>query len=117
MFKIGDIINYGFATKVEIISMDEKHYTLKDRQGNNKKIYIELVNKYGKLRKGIKMGFDTLKMSIEDNAFTMWDCNLPEPSTYEESAKIFVKKYLEDYPGFQEHWTAEELTKQLMERL
>lgn len=52
-----------------------------------------------------------VKLSIEDNAFQLWN------GCTEESAKIFVKKYLDDFPGFQDKWDIDSLAKQLMERL
>lgn len=62
------------------------------------------------------MEFDTLKMSIEDNAFSMWECD-KDGETYEESAKNFAKEYLDKFPGFQDKWGVDSLAKQLMERL
>jgi hypothetical protein len=50
MFKIGDIIDYCFYSKVEVIDIDDIHYTLKDKHDNEKRVYLELVNKYGKLK-------------------------------------------------------------------
>ena len=48
MFNVGDTLNFGFFTNVEVIGISGKNYILKDKQGNEKKVYIELVNKYGK---------------------------------------------------------------------
>ena len=50
MFKVGDIIDYSFYNEVKIIDIDELHYILADKQGNKKSVYIELVDKYGKLK-------------------------------------------------------------------
>ena len=51
MFKIGDIIDYGFYTNIKITDIDDKHYILQDSKGNIKKVYIELVDKHGKVVK------------------------------------------------------------------
>ena len=48
MFNIGDIIEYGFYRDVEITDKDDKHYTIKDRKGNEKLVFIDLIEKYGK---------------------------------------------------------------------
>lgn len=47
MFKSGDIINYGLYASIKVVGEDEKHYILEDRNGHQKKIYKELVDKYG----------------------------------------------------------------------
>ena len=49
MFKIGDIIDYSYYEAVEVIKKDGIHYVLKDKKGNEKSVYIKLVDKYGKL--------------------------------------------------------------------
>jgi len=48
-YKIGDVLNYCFYDKIEIIGIDEHHYILKDKKNNTKKIHIELVDKYATL--------------------------------------------------------------------
>lgn len=50
MFKIGDIIEYGFYSNVKIVDTDKMHYFLKDSSGNVKKVLKSLVDKHGKLR-------------------------------------------------------------------
>lgn len=49
MFSIGDTINYGFYTSLKIVEIEELSYVLKDKAGNRKRVYKDLVNKYGKL--------------------------------------------------------------------
>ncbi len=48
-YKIGDIIDYGFYKSIEIIDTDNKHYILQDKENNEKKVYIDLVDKYAVL--------------------------------------------------------------------
>jgi hypothetical protein len=50
MFKIGDRIDYCFYQGIKIIDKDSIHYYLEDEKGNKKPVYIELVDKYGRLR-------------------------------------------------------------------
>lgn len=50
MFKIGDIIDYGFYEDVKIVDIDNEHYHLKDSKGNIKRVYKSLVDKHGKLK-------------------------------------------------------------------
>lgn len=57
MFKIGDNIDYGFYSKLTIIGKDEKHYILRNIHGNEKKIFISLVDKHGKLLANAKETF------------------------------------------------------------
>ena len=49
MFKRDDKIDYGFYKDLKVVGEDEKHYILRDRVGNLKKVYKSLVNEYGKL--------------------------------------------------------------------
>ena len=49
MFKIGDVINYGFYANIKVVGEDEEHYILEDKNGNTKKVYKSLVDKYGKI--------------------------------------------------------------------
>ena len=47
-FYPGDTINYGFFSNLTIISeIDDKHYLIQDKNGNQKKISKSLINKYG----------------------------------------------------------------------
>ena len=48
MFKIGDIIDYSFYKNLEVVDIDDIHYTLKDTKGNTRRIYISLIDKYGR---------------------------------------------------------------------
>jgi len=48
-YKLGDKIDYGFYKNLEIIAIDTKHYTLKNKNGGTKKVYIELVDKHAVL--------------------------------------------------------------------
>jgi len=50
-FNRGDIVNYGFYTKVKIIGKDDKHYILRDKRENIKKVYIDLFEKYATVMK------------------------------------------------------------------
>ena len=47
MIKIGDVINYGFYTELTVAWEDDMHFILKDKNGNQKKVYKELVHKHG----------------------------------------------------------------------
>lgn len=48
-FKIGDKIRYSLISNVQIVGEDGLCFILKDKNGNEKKVYKDLVNKYGKL--------------------------------------------------------------------
>lgn len=48
-FKVGDKIRYSLISNVTIIDEDDVHFILKDKNGNIKKVYKELVNKYSRL--------------------------------------------------------------------
>ena len=44
----GDVINYGMFSNLTIIAeIDDKHYLIQDKNGNQKKIFKSLINKYG----------------------------------------------------------------------
>ena len=44
----GDVINYGLLSNLTIIAeIDDKHYLIQDKNGNQKKIFKSLINKYG----------------------------------------------------------------------
>lgn len=47
--KDGDIVNYGYYSNVFFKGLDEHkiHVKLKDKNGHNKLIYIDLFEKYG----------------------------------------------------------------------
>jgi len=49
LFKLGDRINYGFFSNLEIVGEDENHFILKDKNGNTKKVFKSLIIKYAKL--------------------------------------------------------------------
>lgn len=49
MFKIGDVINYGFFVNIKIVGEDEEHFILEDKNGNTKKVYKSIINKYAKI--------------------------------------------------------------------
>lgn len=52
MFNIGDKIDYGFYSNVKIVGEDEHHYILEDKNGNTKKVFKSLIEKYGKQARG-----------------------------------------------------------------
>ena len=44
----GDVINYGILSNLTIIAaIDDKYYLIQDKNGNQKKIFKSLINKYG----------------------------------------------------------------------
>jgi len=47
-FKIGDVIDFGFYVNTKVIGMGLTYYILEDKNGNNKCVGIDLVDKYGK---------------------------------------------------------------------
>lgn len=49
MFKVGDMINYGFFTNLKIVGEDEHHFILQDKNGNTKKVFKSLIEKHAKL--------------------------------------------------------------------
>ena len=46
--KIGTMFNYPLYSSVEFIGTDERHVILRDRHGNEKKIYKSLFADYAK---------------------------------------------------------------------
>ncbi len=64
--KIGDKIDYVFYKNVEIAGEDDRHYVLKLSSGVIKKVYKELVEKYGK----IKMSKEIKKEEVMDHRYT-----------------------------------------------
>ena len=50
MFKKDDIIDYGFYKELKIVGKDDNCYKLEDKNGNTKKIYIDLIEKHGEKR-------------------------------------------------------------------
>lgn len=49
MFKVGDKIDYGFFSNLEIVDEDEHHFILEDKSGNTKKVFKSLIKKHAKL--------------------------------------------------------------------
>lgn len=52
-FNVGDKIRYSLFSNVEIIGEDDLYFTLKDKNGNEKKIYKSLVEEYAKLENNV----------------------------------------------------------------
>jgi hypothetical protein len=68
MFNVGDYIDYCFYKGITVVDKDDIHYTVEDKYGNICRLYINLVNKYGKINnKGKKNGttIDKTKIKID----------------------------------------------------